>query len=145
MSPAATICRKNGQISVQSSGRASRMTRSPPAYAAGAGLSRSNRVICSSAGASSRAFTDPNGVGRGAAISVAPAATSAPVTPATSSTSNASRIRGATARPTSTSSMNARCAGFAISNVARPASRMVTSAPPGPANAACSRIPNTSR
>ena len=121
------------------------MTRSPAAATAGAGSSGSNRVICSSAGASSRAFTDPNGVGRGAATSVAPAASSARVTPATSSTSNANRIRGATSRPTSTSSMYARCAGFAISSVARPASRMVTAAPPGPANAACSRIPSASR
>ncbi|WP_309117359.1 hypothetical protein [Saccharothrix sp.] len=46
-----------------------------------------------------------------------------------SSTSNATRMCPATRHPTSTSSMYSACGGSVISNVARPASRIVTRPP----------------
>jgi hypothetical protein len=61
-------------------------------------------VICSPPGASSRLLSEFHGVTVGGATSTAPVVGTA----RTSSTSNATRSRGATARPTSTSSMYAR-------------------------------------
>jgi hypothetical protein len=90
-------------------------------------------------------LSERHGVSTGGAINVAPPATSRSVVAGLSTTSNATRIFGATARPTSTSSIIRFCAGLAISSVARPASRMATRASPSPSNAACSVSPRMSR
>ena len=66
-------------------------------------------------------------------MSSAPAATRSSVADRESATSKATRRRGATGRPTSTSSIIRFWAGFAISRVARPASRIATCASSGPA------------
>jgi hypothetical protein len=66
------------------------------------------------------------GVRVGSASTVAPAAASARVVVALSSTSNAIRTCPATRRPTSASSTKAACVRSNSSSVARPASRMVT-------------------
>ena len=68
-------------------------------------------VMCRSAGASRRELSDCHGVRVGGATSLAPAATSRAVVASASSTSKATRIRGATCRPTSTSSIMRFCAG----------------------------------
>ncbi len=104
-----------------------------------------NTVICSPAGAVSRALTDCQGVTTGAAMSSAPPATRSLVVPSVSVTSKATRRRGATRRPTSTSSIMATCAGLESSSVARPMSRMVTFSPPSPCSTSSSPAPSTSR
>ena len=100
---------------------------------------------CTSPGASNRALSEFHGVRVGGATGTAPPAAACSLAAAQSSTSSATRKCPATRRPTSTSSIMSACAEFAISSVARPASRMVTSAPPSPAYASCSGIPTTSR
>ena len=74
-----------------------------------------------------------HGVRVGGATSSAPPATAAAVAVCASSTSSATRKCGATRRPTSTSSIISTWAVFDSSSVARPASRIDTSAPPSPA------------
>lgn len=96
------------------------------------------------AGASSREFSEPQGVVTGSARTVAPAAASVAVVAGVSPTSSATRMWPATRRPTSTSSMYSAWEGSVISRVARPASRIVTR-PPCEANAARSGMPSTSR
>ncbi len=93
------------------------------------GSSSSKSVIWSSAGAWRRELSEFHGVGVGAAISVAPAATSRSVVAAVSATWKATRSVGATLRPTSTWSISSAWARLDSSRVARPAHRTTTRAP----------------
>ena len=123
---------------------AGRRRRRPRGGAAGGGSPHSwNRVRCTSPGASNRALREFHGVRVGGA-----ARHGGRRRPPVRSRSRSRRPRGRRGsgrppgRPTSTSSIMSACAELAISSVARPASRMVTSAPPSPAYASCSGIPD---
>ena len=87
---------------------------------------------CTSPGASNRALSEFHGVRVGGATDTAPPSTAVRLAASQSSTSSATRKWPATRDPTSTSSIMSACAEFAISSVARPASRIATSAPPSP-------------
>ena len=105
-----------------------------------------NIVICCSAGAFTREFSDIHGVSTGGETNVAPASTRRSVTAAELTTSKARRTFASLAPSlVSTSSIALVCAGVASSRVARPASRIATRSSPPVAKAANSAIPRASR